>query len=246
MARFTTLLLLGVSCGGYLVVPLYDEATVTVRHPGLRGRIVRADTYTPGPPPAVSPRWVGEGHVIALDDTLRLQTGSLQKDLPVPPDGRVDFPGVGKLICARRRVEEVRAELAKLLRDPEVKLAVAVPDPETDVAVVGLVNHQCRLRRGTSNLQQAIAFAGSLSMKSCLPQIIVVRPAEGRVIVCDLYRYAKERDERQNLKLFPGDVIVATALYDPERTPCAPEWAAIERFCTSTWNREALIQALRR
>lgn len=123
----------------------------------------------------------------------------------------------------------------------------APPDDAARVGIVGMVNHECALPLSRAdNLRQAFAMAGSLSMRACLPQILVVRPSEGKAIVCDYYRYAEGRDERQNLPLVADDLVVVTELYDPERVPCAPEWGPIERFFAGDLDRAGLLAALRR
>lgn len=122
----------------------------------------------------------------------------------------------------------------------------APPDDAARVGVVGMVNHECELPLSRAdNLRQAFAMAGSLSMRACLPQIIVVRPSEGKAVLCDYYRYAEGKDERQNLALVADDLVVVTELYDPERAPCAPEWEPIERFFAGTLDRAGLFAALK-
>lgn len=123
----------------------------------------------------------------------------------------------------------------------------APADDAAHVGVVGMVNHECDLPLSRANdLRQAFAMAGSLSMRTCLPQILVVRPSEGKAIVCDYYRYAEGKDERQNLPLVADDLVVVTELYDPERAPCAPEWEPIERFFSGKLDRAGLFAALKR
>ncbi len=125
--------------------------------------------------------------------------------------------------------------------------ASALPDDAAGVSVVGMVNHECDLPLSRAdNLRQAFAMAGSLSMRTCLTQILVVRPSEGKVIVCDYYRYAEGGDERQNLALVADDLVVATELYDPERAPCAPEWEPIERYFSGSLDRAGLFASLKR
>lgn len=231
-------------------MPLYDEAPVTTRHPALRGRIVLADGYVEPPPPQFPDRWVEENRTLVAEDRLRLQAEGIDRECTIAPDGRADFPVLGKIRCARRTLDDVRAEIGNLLRsrqgDGEVRLSVLAADPERETVVVGMVNYEGRLRRGVTNLREAMALAGGLSIRACLAQILVVRPAEGKVVVCDYYRYAKEGDEGQNLKMWPGDIIVVTALYDPDRVPCAPEWGPIEHFFAGKIDRKSLIEALHR
>lgn len=246
MGRLAKLLLLIPACQTGLVVPLYDEAPTLARHPGLRGRVVLADHYVPGPPPGESKRWVDAGRELAVHDTLRMQAEGIDREFVIPADGRVDFPRVGLVPCARRKIDEVRDELIQFLRGEPVRLSVLVVEKDADIWIVGMVSHQGRVKRGAETLSQAVAFSGFLSRRSCLPQIVVVRSSEGKAIVCDYYRYAKDKDERQNVRLFPGDVIVATALYNPDHFPCAPEWGPIEHFLLGRTDRAGLLKALRK
>jgi protein involved in polysaccharide export with SLBB domain len=244
MKRLLPLLLAGCST---LVVPLYDEGPVLALHPGLRGRIVTAAAYRPGDPREVAEIWSEEDRTLAAGDRLRFRADDRDVAYAIAPDGAVDFPWIGRVACAGRKLLELRRDLEARLRDrlkdPRVSLAVSVPSGETAVTVVGMANTEGRIER-TGTLHQILAFAGGVSRHACLAQILVVR--DGVVVVCDYYRYATERDEKENLPLRAGDIVVVTELYDPDRVPCAAEWGPLERFLSGTLDRTELIKALHR
>ncbi len=125
------------------------------------------------------------------------------------------------------------------------------PEPSTErtghVRIVGMVNYEGKISADRAhNLRQLFGMAGSLSKLACLPQILVIRPPEGRVIVCDYYRYARYKDKRHNLDLNPGDVVVVPRIYSEEYDPIAPEWGAVERYLTRQITLDELVRVLDR
>jgi|TARA_B100001964_G_scaffold242812_1_gene318747 hypothetical protein len=120
-------------------------------------------------------------------------------------------------------------------------------DSSGDVLIVGMVNYEGKISKDRANtLRQLFGMAGSLSRLALLSQILVIRPEERRVIVCDYYRYATEGDSRHNLPLRPRDIVVVPRLYSEERYLVAPEWGPIERYFTRQISREELYRALDR
>ncbi len=155
-----------------MAIPLHENESVLVRHPGLQGHIVMADQYNSMPP----------------------ATGD-----------------------------------------------------EGDVMVVGMVNYEGKITRDRAhNLRQLFGMAGSLSRLALLTQIMVVRPQEDRVIVCDYYRYATDGDKRYNLSLRGGDIVVVPRIYSEERYAVAPEWGPIERYFLRQISLKDLFRALDR
>lgn len=218
-----------------IVIPLYDEEPVKARHPRLR--IVTADRYVPDEykPPALT--WTTEDRILAAGDSLRFRLEENYEEVQIAPDGKVDFPQVGRVICTGKKLSELRQILAEKFRSIELQVSERGPD----VVIVGMVNFEGPLRTRTESLRQALAFANGLSQRANLAQILVIRGEQ--IIVCDYYHYAAEGDEKQNLAIRPGDLIVVTELYDPDVVPCAPEWAVLDRHMS---DRKALFDALNR
>lgn len=117
---------------------------------------------------------------------------------------------------------------------------------EGKVTIVGMVNYEGHIPADRAQtLRQLFVMAGHLSSLACLPQILVIRPEEDRVIVCDYYRYARFRETRQNLELRPRDFVVVPRIYAGDRV-AAIEWGVIERYVSRRISRAELFQALRR
>ena len=120
-------------------------------------------------------------------------------------------------------------------------------DSSGNVLIVGMVNYEGKISKDRANtLRQLFGMAGSLSRLALLSQILVIRPEEDRVIVCDYYRYATEGDSRHNLSLRSRDIVVVPRLYSEERYLVAPEWGPIERYFMRQISSEELYRALDR
>ena len=127
------------------------------------------------------------------------------------------------------------------------KSPIGVGDSSGNVLIVGMVNYEGKISKDRANtLRQLFAMAGSLSRLALLSQILVIRPEEDRVIVCNYYRYATEGDSRHNLPLRSRDIVVIPRLYSEERYLVAPEWGPIERYFTRQISSEELYRALDR
>ena len=77
-----------------------------------------------------------------------------------------------------------------------------------------------------------------------LTQILVVRPAEKKVIVCNLYEFRVNGDQKQNIVAMNDDVIVATRRYPLEHQSCAREWKPIADYFAGRLDRAGLINAI--
>ena len=127
------------------------------------------------------------------------------------------------------------------------KSSTAAGPSSGDVLIVGMVNYEGKISKDRANtLRQLFGMAGSLSRLALLSQILVIRPEEDRVIVCNYYQYATEGDSRHNLPLQSRDIVVVPRLYSLDRYPVAPEWGPIERYFSRQISGEELYRDLDR
>ena len=90
-----------------------------------------------------------------------------------------------------------------------------------------------------------ITQAGRYSRLANLTQIFVVRPREMNVIVCNLYDFNVKSDDRQNILMVDGDVVVVTRMYPLEHQAYAREWDPIAEYLAGRLTRDGLIQAIK-
>lgn len=236
-----------------LELPLFDEPSVIAAHPDLRGCVLPAPAYRE---PAGSPSaaaWTEEdSRVVKGGETLRIAVegeADLSRDVRVAPDGAFDFPTVGRIPADGRTLKIVREEVARSLqsriRNPRVRV-MAPREAECVIDVAGRVNQPRPVRAKVRPwLSGAVSMAGGFSKRANLTQILVVRPAEKKVLVCDLYAFSENGESAQNPVLRDGDIVVATELYPPDDRPCADEWKAVAEFVRGTTDRETFLKRLR-
>lgn len=243
-------------CAETTSVPLYDEVAVFRRYPALRGKIMRAVDYRPPKGPAEE-RWVPDPErVLQVGDRIQIEVANhpdLSAERLVTPDGRVSVSSVGAILAKGKSVsaveKEISAALRKKFRDVETAIRVAekVHPPEGSVDVVGNRTPGRAVAFKvppplTGVLYDTSPFSGQTA---CLTQVLIVRPSENVVIVSDYYAYRNGGDERENVRLAPGDIIIATEMY-PETEDGAADWAPVERFIKGELKREELVDLLRK
>jgi protein involved in polysaccharide export with SLBB domain len=154
----------------------------------------------------------------------------------VGPNGYVDLPFIGPVRMSGRTLEdikeEIRSKLARYYVRPEVRINV-VSAPQTFAAGFGPGGPSYVTTGGDqivvmgvsqTRLIQNIPFTGNQTLVGVLgiaglpPEaewraIRVIRRSDvdplrqGRIIICDLWSYFAEGDVRQDIPLFPGDVV---------------------------------------
>jgi polysaccharide export outer membrane protein len=240
-------------CGPVLELPLFDEPSVLAAHPELRGCLLPVSAYRePADTPSATAWTEEDARVVKGGETLRIAVegeSDLSRDVRVAPDGSFDFPTVGRIPADGRTVKAVREDLARSLqsrvRTPRVRV-MAPREVECVIDVAGKVN-QPRMVRAKFRpwLSGAVSMAGGFSKRANLTQILVVRPAEKKVLLCDLYAFSESGESAQNPVLRDGDIVVATELYPPDDRPYAIEWAAVAEFVSGRIDREAFLKRLR-
>ncbi len=159
-----------------------------------------------------------------------------KRDITVNPDGFVYYPYLGKVVIEGKKIEELRNELelklSEILRKPQVLIHVKggattiltptgpVSGPTMvqggDIILMGAV----RLGVGSQNLQytgretliRVLGLAG-VPANAEWRNIVVLRRDQSdplrkaRIIICDLWAFLRHADVRQDIPLFPGDVV---------------------------------------
>ncbi len=174
-----------------------------------------------------------QGYQIQRGDVLRvevLEDSSLNREVPVLPDGRIAFPLVGTLSVAGRTIDQINAELSQALAPnfavpPSVFVSIAglrgpgelAPERTIRVYVMGEVGSPGprEVRPGTSILQ-FLSQTGGLTRFAATKRIQLRRvdQATGQEMVYAIDYRALERGGRlaQPVILREGDVILV-----PER-----------------------------
>jgi polysaccharide export outer membrane protein len=128
---------------------------------------------------------------LAVGDQVRIVVAGqtdLSTELPVPPSGRVELPGVGALELLGKTTEEVSRELrtrldtAGFLVDPEVSVTVLRFAPRLVFVVEGVEKPEAyEIPVGSElHLTQVIALAGGLSTGADPSQVTILRrPKQG-------------------------------------------------------------------
>ncbi len=159
-------------------------------------------------------RAVDETYVIGIEDVLDIQVWD-NKDLNqvvfVRPDGKISLPFVGEIQAGGKTVQQLQDALAELY-------AKSVKDANVTVIVKEIKSRPVyfsgeftktgpvQLTRNLTILQ-AISVMGGLLPTADAGSGFVVR--EGKIIPVDFTRLIQMGDVSQNLKLEPGDAVVA-------------------------------------
>jgi polysaccharide export outer membrane protein len=171
---------------------------------------------------------------------------NLSKTYWVPPTGYVFYPYLNKVKMAGLTVDELKEQmergLSKYLKKPEVLIHILqaswTPTPGQPFIVQAPfgIGEIILMGVASSRFFSNIAFTGKETLISVLGgsglppnaewrQIRVIRRDKrdplrlSRVIVCDVWDYFAKADVRQDIPLFPGDVV-----YVPER------WSTDDQF----------------
>ena len=163
----------------------------------------------------------------------------------VAPTGFVHYPYLGKLRVAGLTVDvlkqDIEEKLAVYLRKPEVLIHITAtqyqPSPDVpfvqqsigggEIVVLGATTTRFYNNIGFTGKETLLNVLGKTGLPSNTEwrQIRVIRRSaedplrKSRIIVCDLWDYFVKADVRQDIPLFPGDVV-----YVPIR------WSADDQF----------------
>lgn len=184
---------------------------------------------------------IGPGSQIGIEVTGE---PGLSKTYAVPPTGYVHFPYLGKIKLSGLTPDELQksleSQLAVYLKKPEVLIHLLqapnqgasllhnlAPTPtfgSGEILVFGLAQ---------SRVMSNIAFTGKETMVSLLGMIGLPASAEwrqirvirrnfkdpfgkARIILCDMWDYFAKADMRQDIPLFPGDVVFVPMRWSTE------------------------------
>ncbi len=209
--------------GGLTIIPsghflldvtedLRDQAPSGVAAPReLSKQVLPAYAVQPGDTLLVEPE--------SLDSPLRLPT-----DQTILPDGTIDLGRFGRLIVAGKTVEQIEAEVQRIIRDAGEKQSavnVRLINPRSAVYyVLGEVNSPGAFPiTGRETVLDGILAGGGLSSRASRCNIILSRPTgphQCRVVLPICYRHLTQiGDTTTNYQLMPGDRI-----YVASRTLC--------------------------
>ena len=134
--------------------------------------------------------------------------------VPVRPDGRLSTPLVEDMVAATKTPSELAADLEEVLaayiRTPEVNVIVGSQGPANQIQVVGqVVSPQGLAFRDGLRLLDALVAVGGLTDFAAGNRTKLSREVEGAQIECAIRASAlMSGDLSQNVRVFPGDVIV--------------------------------------
>jgi len=138
----------------------------------------------------------------------------LQREMLIPPDGRISFPLTGEVIAAGRTAGEIQSEISeKLIRFiPEAVVTVSVTGFEGNrVYVIGQVNRPGSFVMNPQvSVLQALTQAGGTTPFAAVNDIIILRGADANQEVFE-FKYSevsRGRNLDQNIILESGDVVV--------------------------------------
>ena len=139
----------------------------------------------------------------------------LTTTVPVRPDGKVSIPlvedmvAVGKTPTALAR--DLEAELAEFLRTPKVNIIVTQQGVANQIQIVGNVSAPKAISyRDGIRLLDAMIAVGGLDDFAAGNRAKLVRQVDGRSVECQvkLKDLLTDGDIKQNVALYPGDVII--------------------------------------
>ncbi len=188
----------------------------------IRGRQM-LHTQMPAPPPGYGnmfQRWVDyePQYLLYPGDQIDIVVSSapeLSRTLTVGPDGRISMPMVSPIMAAGRPLtyiqEQLKAELAKQLRDPTVAVTSRAFAPQ-QVFVGGQVTQQGSYTLpGPIGSLEAILMAGGFLPSAKTSEVVVLRraPNGGLMMRVINHKHGMKniRSYADNMQLRRGDII---------------------------------------
>ena len=157
-------------------------------------------------------------YVIGAGDALQIfvwRNPDLTTAVPVRPDGKIsiplveDMPAVGKTPTQLAR--DLEEEFAEYLRTPKVNIIVTTQGTANQIQVVGnVVSPQSLAYRADIMVLDAIIAVGGLDDFAAGNRSKIIRQVNGESYQCRvrLSDLLEDGDISQNLRLFPGDVVI--------------------------------------
>lgn len=139
---------------------------------------------------------------------------TLSRTVPVRPDGKISLPLINDVQAAGLTPAQLRAVLAKKLREyiPDPEVAVTVQDVRSaKVSVLGEVKTPGRYElKSATTVLEILAQAGGLSEFAARSRIVILRP-DGNGMKRLLFNYNKvvaPDPEQENFHLEAGDIVL--------------------------------------
>jgi protein involved in polysaccharide export with SLBB domain len=161
----------------------------------------------------------------------------ISKSVTVNPDGFIYWWRLGKIEVAGKTIEELKSELEGKLgvyfKKPEVLLHVKAGEAQVitpfgpitssgiiqkgDIVVLGAIRGFAGANiqyTGSETLVRVIGLSGLPSNAEWRNIVVLRRDAndplrKARIIICDMWAFLRLGDMRQDIPLFPGDVVYA-------------------------------------
>ena len=164
------------------------------------------------------PESASPDYTIGAGDMMQIfvwRHDELTTTVPVRPDGKVSIPlvedmvAVGKTPTALAR--DLEAELAEFLRTPKVNIIVTQQGVANQIQIVGNVSAPKAISyRDGIRLLDAMIAVGGLDDFAAGNRAKLVRQVDGRSVECQvkLKDLLTDGDVKQNVALYPGDVII--------------------------------------
>jgi polysaccharide biosynthesis/export protein len=159
----------------------------------------------------------GSDYRLSPGDTLQIfvwRNPELSVTVPIRPDGRVSTPLVEDMVAATKTPSQLAADLESVLsayiRTPEVNVIVGAQGPASQIQVVGQVmSPQSIAFRDGLHLLDALVSVGGLTDFAAGNRARLSREIDGVQVECAIRAAALlDGDLSQNVRVFPGDVIV--------------------------------------
>jgi len=156
-------------------------------------------------------------YLIGPGDTLNIvvwENTELSVTVPVRPDGRVSIPLIDDMQASGKTPTQLGNDmeelLAEYLRTPEVSVIVIGQGSANQIKVVGeVVSPQSLSYRSDLTILDVVVAVGGMTDFAARNRASLVRPTVTGQVECGLrLGDLMEGDMSQNVKVYPGDVLV--------------------------------------
>lgn len=166
----------------------------------------------------VEPESQSPDYVIGAGDSLQIfvwRNPDLTTTVPVRPDGKISIPLVEDMVAVGKTptqlARDIEVEFAEYLRTPKVNIIVATRGTANQIQVVGSVKQpQSISYRADIMVLDVVIAVGGLGEFAAGNRAKIVRTVNNVTHECKirLDDLLKDADMSQNLKMYPGDVLV--------------------------------------
>ncbi len=159
-------------------------------------------------------------YIIGAGDSLSVfvwRNPEVSATVQVRPDGRISTPLVDDMLAAGKTpvqlARDMEQELSEFLRSPNVNIMIATPGEGMQVQVLGeVVSPQSVTYRDSMRLLDVLLNVGGLGEFAAGNRAVLARTIDSRPVECAVkLQRLMDGDLSQNIRVFPGDVIVVPA-----------------------------------